>query len=159
MQMWSQGFLHCSPNQEEQTQPSEELLRPHLGAGMDCEDTIPHPTGTLLPLSLKLKVSGGQQPVSAMLQLAEHQAGILSSWQNLLQPLGCSASPWMGLAGPWLQNLGFLQCFDTPPWDLGLLWERYKAYMLWWWRKHLLKEWLNWCQQFWLFQNIPKIQK
>lgn len=88
---------------------------------MGYEDIIPHSTGTLLPLNLKLKVSGGEQPVSAMPQLAEDQGGILSSWQDLLQPPGCSVSPWMGLAGTSLQSLGFLQCFDTPPWDLGLL--------------------------------------
>jgi len=44
-------------------------------------------------------VCGGEQPVSAMSQLAEDQQGILSSWHNSLQPLGCSVSAWMGLAG------------------------------------------------------------
>lgn len=123
--MWPQGFLHCSPSPRgadsaqwiSETSPGSRdgLWRHHS-----------HPIGTLLPLSLKLEMSGGQQPVSAMAQLAEDQAGILSSWQDLLQPLGCSASPWMGLAGTSLQNLGFLQCFDTPPWDL---WERHTQHI------------------------------
>lgn len=98
--MWSQGFLNCSPSPRGADLANEGLLRPYLGAGMGCEGTISHLTGTLLPLNLKLKVSGGEQPVSAMAQLAGDQGGRLSSWQNLLQHWAARHHPGWGWQGP-----------------------------------------------------------